>query len=764
MNKIFLKKILILILGVQLLIPGIALAGQPSVDCRTNPNPETFTHLCKNVDDILCKEVPDQIRRSCDERDKTIVHSEMTATEVYNFASGCLISAAKSFAEFFTVFLPDLCEAIWDLSKDAYEAATSPGFLSSLKGAYESAKSMATDVYEAFQKNPGEYFNEIWTKLIDSVSPLIQKYDCMSPQAKVEKICGVIGEWVMPPAILAKVIVRGTKAAKELIDLKLLSQAVKPKPVVSTVFNPSLGMDAFKLKFGKELQLREGANLDFIQKMEQDAVAKNVRTIYFDVENSVQKTLNDQVFSDKNAVDAINNSFFEKFNKNLSNHPELMSRLEGEYKDYKSYRIRLSLKPGDDPKKYEEMLASLYKKSNDDFINDDSFNVIAKNIPPRTDSIVDPSTWFLSGAGDNALEANMAARSSRKAVSENTGKPQLALFRSQADVLSEEVLGIEKLRLGLQSDKKLLSGKIMETAANGNIIPSKAMIGILRKIKPQDFATEKEFLDAIASKTKVLFGEDISADTSRGLALYFKKVDSLSPPLFVTKRVTIDLKQAEHGIVSVDFAGVGVDNIYEQMKALGQAGNAASAEKKLSQSFSKMQAGIDQVTKQMDDAKKVFDSAVAKIEKSDKKGTLFSGDDGIFMPNGQAWGLKEKTTLVSELAKSGDPSKFRVTFVSSHYSDGKVIPPAERSKRIVRAENLEKEMRSKFVGIKNISDSDAKKIISAIDYTPNEKGGVFNLILSGKKFSADEIKSIEDAFKKSIESEAGESIGKVIVN
>lgn len=747
----------------QLVIPGIVMAGGPPVDCRTNPNPETFTRLCKNVDDILCKEVPDQIRRSCDERDKTIVHSQMTASEVYNFASGCLISAAKSFTEFFTVFLPDLCKAIWDLSKDAYEAATAPGFLSSLKGAYESARSMASDVYEAFQKNPGEYFNEIWTKIIDSVSPLIQKYDCMSPQAKVEKICGVIAEWVMPPAILAKVIVRGTKAAKELIDLKLISQAVRPKPVIKTAFNPLLEMDAFKAKYGKELHLKEGANLDFVQKMEQDAVAKNVRTIYFDVENSVQKTLNDQVFADKNAVDAINNSFFEKFNKNLSNNPELMSRLEGEYKDYKSYRIRLNLKPGDDPKKYEEMLAMLYKKSNDDFVNEDAFKAIAKNISPRTDAVVDPSTWFLSGAGDNALEANMAARSARKAVNESTVKPQLALFRSQAASLSEEVAEIEKLRTGLVSNKKLLTAKLMETAANGNVIPSKTMIGILRKIKPQDFSTEKEFLEAIASKTKDTFGENISPETSKALALYFKKVDSLSPPLFTTSKVTIDLKQAEHGIVSVDFAGVGVDNIYEQMKVLGQAGDAASAEKRLGQSFSQMQTGIDQVTKKMNDAKKVFDSAVAKIEKSDKKATLFSGDDGIFMPNTKSWGLNEKTNLVSELAKSGDPSKFRVTFVSSHYSNGKIIPPSERSKRIVRAENLEKEMRSKFVGFKNISDSDAKKIISAIDYTPSEKGGVFNLILSGKKFSSEELKSIEDAFQKSIKPEAGESIGKVIV-
>lgn len=708
------------------------------------------------MDDILCKEIPDSIRRSCNERDRTIIHSKMTATEVYQFASGCLTSAAKSFAEFFTVFLPDLCKSIWKLAQDSYQAVKSPGFLSNLKGAYESARSMASDVYEAFKKNPGEYFNEIWTKIIDAVSPLIEKYDCMSPQAKVEKVCGVVAEWVMPPALLAKVIVKGTKAAKELIHLKAAAKASKVKPI-------SIELNAFKAKYAKELKLKEGANKDFILRMEQDAAARNVRAIYFDVENSVQKTLNDQVFTEKTAVDAINNSFFEKFNRNLGKNSDLMSRLEGEYKDYKSYRIRLKLRPGDDQKKYELLLASLYKKTNEEFVTDDAFKAIAKSMPPRTDAVVDPASWFLSGAGDNALEANMAARSARSSAAKGKTS-ELTLFKDQAAALSREVEGIEKLRSSLISNKLLIEKNILEKSSNGNIIPSKSMVGILRKVKPSDFTTEKDFFNAIKLKTKEIYGADLDDDTTRSLGLYFKKVDSLSPPLFATERVLIDLKQANHGIVSVDFAGIGVDNIYEQMKVLSEVPLAGSVEKKLSQSFSKMQVGVDQVTKQMNDAKKSFDEAVAKIEKTDKKSTQFSGDDGIFMPGSKKWDLADKSKLINELARTGDPAKFRVTFVATHFDNGKIIQTAERSQRIVRAENLEKDIRSKIIGIKKISDQDAKKFISAIDYTPSEKGGVFNLILSGKKFTPAEAKTIEDAFRASIKKESGESIGKIIIN
>jgi len=837
------KKIIILILSLQLLLPTL---GYAAASCRAPKANESFTRLCQNVDDIICKDVPDGLRRSCDERDRTIVHPGMSANEVYHFAKGCMQSAAKSFVEFFTEFLPDLCLAVWDLTKGTYQAITSPGFLTSIKGAYESARSMAVDVYEAVKKDPGLYFNEIWSKITEAISPLIARYDCMSPQAKVEKICGIAAEWVMPPAILAKVIVHGTKAAKELItvgalvkkgkpkglhnievfesapkislkeshllfkkykdlgysleDFKLMHlrgklQEIKPadlksldtlqgkeqyarltgknkpiEPVVSSIKKevvsakksptPSNELELFKTKYAKEITLVPGANSDFLKRIELDVANTEKHALYFDVENSVQKTLNDQVFLDKVAVDTINNSFFEKFNQNLRSNPELMSHLEGEYKDYKSYRIRLKLKDGEDPKKYEDLLAALYKKTNEDFANDPILKKVIRTIPPRTDAVIDPANWFLSGAGENALEANMSARTARNSL--GNAPPRLTHFRAHVTSLSSEVHGIEKLRGTLAAKQQLLDKKILEKAADGIIIPSKAMIGILRKIKPSDFSTEEAFIASIRQKSKSLFGESLDETTARDLALYFKKVDALSPPMFSAERVAIDLKQAKKGIVSIDFAGIGVDNIYEQMKSLSKVDYTnASSEQLLRESFTKMQDGVNQVTHQMGEAKDSFSSAVGKIEKSKNKTTLFSGDDGIFMPSSHTWSANEKVAFVGELAQSADPSKYRVTFVATHFPSGKIIPTAERSKRIVRAESVEKEIRAKIIGIDKISNEDAKKFITAIDYAPEENGGVFNLIISGKKFSSEELKTIEDAFKSTIKK--GESFGKVIV-
>jgi hypothetical protein len=746
--------------------------------------------------------------------------------------------------------------AIWKVTKETYYSATAPrdtslletfynevttyDYASSIKGAYESARSMASDVYEAIHQDPGVFFSNIWNKIVDTVGPLVAKYDCLSPQSKVEKICGFIGEWIVPPLFLAKVIVRGTKGLKELIELGRLSKANKQRAL--EVLAPSgaiphltlkayyqlfneykkLGytIDDFKLMdlrgslhqinakdlrpldtiegqtqyerlvgkehpkaspkdfppltealndlketYAVERELAANANKDFIRHTEMDAAKEASDILYFDVENAFQKTLNDQVFADKKVVDAINNSFFDKFYTNLRKSPELMSRLEGEYKDYKSFRIRLHLKAGDDPKKYEQLLNDLYQKTNHDFVNDEHLKKVVKLMPPRTDAITDPHNWFLSGAGDNALEANMAARASRSTLnSAKSSQPKLIHFREHAQSFRKEIVAIEELRKILALDRKLFNKRLLEKTANGDIIPSKAMINILRKIKPTDFSSEAEYLAKVRSQIQTIFGTSVDNSTIKSLGSYFEKVNALSPPLFLAERVAIDLNQAQKGIVSVDFTSIGVDNIYEQMKGLAEINRKSkNGDQILEKSFSNMQSGVDKVTREMNEAKEYFRHAVARTERSPTNTPFFSGDDGIFMPKNRGWNEVDKIRLARDLAKAPDPSKFRVTFVSSHFPDGNPIPAYERSKRIVRAENLEKDIRSKIIGIEKISDLEAKKFISAIDYAPSPSGGVFNLILSGRKYSPSELSMIESAFKENLQKTNGERFGKIIL-
>lgn len=753
------KKVLILLFIVHFTLTSVAFAldVNEGAFCKMPKAQGAIQGLCNNVDDIICKDVPAAKRRSCNEAEHSIIHENMSASEVFSFTKSCLVAAGISFTEFFTDFLPDLCKELWKLTKEGYEIVANGKVLATMKGSLESASSVAADVYEVIRENPAGFLKNFWNQLIEAIGPMIANFDCMKPEAKVEKVCGSLTEWIMPPAIFAKVLAKGPKAAREIYEMRLRRAHLK-----GGMPDRSIVLDRFKAAYGTELKLKPHANEDFMEKMKADAkITPKPKIIYLDVENSVLKALNDKIFVDKKAVDAISNSFFQKLYQQLKNSPELASRLDGEYKDYKSLRLRLKLRPGDDSKKFEELFNQIYKKSNDEFALDFSKKEMSKLIPPRTDELGDVKSWFLAGAGSDPLEANMASRASRNLKERGQS---VALFKSHTELLSKELSEIEQLRLGLTQNKKVMTDKIFDPLPNANAIPSKAMINIMRKVKPSDFENIGEYLAVIKKKGREQFGVDLDDATVMSLTQYFKKVDSLSPPLFSAERVLLDLGSANNGIVSVDFAGIGVDNIYQQMKALAEVDLKKSApEASLQKAFQKMQSGVDQVSEEMNQAKKYFAHEMQKIEKSPKSQTLFSGDDGIHMPSA-ALTHKQKLSLVKELAASPDPSKYRVTFVSTMFDDNKLMPVAERSQRIVRAELVEKDLRAKIIGLGKISEQEGRKIITAIDYKAAPKGGEFNLIISGKDLSKKEMQLVIDSFRSVLKSADGEIVGEVIFN
>jgi hypothetical protein len=423
--------------------------------------------------------------------------------------------------------------------------------------------------------------------------------------------------------------------------------------------------------------------------------------------------------------------------------------------------LGFAMKNGEDPKVYQALLENLYKKTSNDFVRELEQKKISHLIPPRNDGLEDTSRWFLSGIGNNSIEANMAARAARK---NSTSPGAVSHFKTHSLNLYNDITDIEKIRISLSANKDLISLKVLEKTESGAIIPSKSMIGLLRKIKPGDFATLDEYIAKIQSKSSDLLGVSLDKKTIIDLTTYFRKVDSLSPPLFSTERVLIDLNKANNGIVSIDFAGVGVDNIYQQMKALSEINlSKLTQEEALKKSFGGMQSSVDKVTAEMNQAKENFSKSVSNIEGHSKNQPKFSGDDGIHMPMNKAWSADEKLNLVTNLSQTSDPSKYRVTFVSSHFKDGKVIPLEERSKCIVRAETIEKDLRSLMTGTSKIPESLSKKIITAIDYSPAKSGGSFNLLVGGsEQLSAKEIELIKKSFESTLLKDKGESLGEII--
>lgn len=516
---------------------------------------------------------------------------------------------------------------------------------------------------------------------------------------------------------------------------------------------------SYKLKY-TALTVRESDNRNYLKLADIDKKLKREHIVYFDVENAAQKKLNDAVIRDKGMVDAINNSFIDKFNTNLSADPLLKKSLQGNYQDYKSLRLRLIASTDEEAASLQQRLNAVYKKTNDEFVSEFQERGLTKLIAPRTDETVDISTWFLSGSGNTPLEANMAARSARTSGFAN-GNATTMSFAKQVDNLHADVFSIEGLRKSLAADSSLIKSGVMAQSDNGSVIPTKEMIGILRKIKLSDCDSVADFYDKIRKKTKSLIGADLKDSHIESLTKYFDKVDSLSPPLFQRSRETIDLGKAKNGIVSVDFTGVGVDNAYEQMKGLGNVNYSQSNKRVLlKDAFDKIQGNVDSVTEEMNKAKRIF-SYVTKDPAAPKVMPVFSGDDGILMP-AKNWADGEKKEVLKALSKAHDPSKFRVTFTKTEYLNGTSVPIVQRSARIVRAEEIEKSLRELVTGHDKITPLRAKQMIFAIDSTPLENGGRYKLYIGGLKPTVEERKLIEESFLKGIPMKSGEAAERVI--
>ncbi len=562
---------------------------------------------------------------------------------------------------------------------------------------------------------------------------------------------------------LEKALVQSEKAEDGKVTLSQNSNSRTKSPTQTYKDWGSPRAQDYKVKYGAD-KIGYAQNRRFMQLMDDDTVYKR-SLLHFDVENAAQKKLNDLILGDKGMVDAVNNSFFEKINKMIRNDRELMERTQAYYKDYKSLRYRFQLRETDDRVYFQNKLNEIYKKANDEFVAEFKASQLHMQIPPIADQATDVSTWFMAGMDDTPLLANMAARKAREMGFKN-GNGKAVSFKEVVDSYFDDVVSMEETRKKLASSKNLVSSGVMAPDPDGFVIPSKEMIKILRKYKPNDATDIGEYVQQIGDKVKKMFGTHISDDEIMELTNYFKKVDSVSPPLFIRTRDKIDLGAAVEDIVSVDFAGVGVDNAYEQMRALAKMDYSKSGvagfnkEDFLKKAFQNVQRNVDGVTDSMNKAKRFFSSVTIDPNKPEFR-PVFSGDDGIFMPQ-LKWGKNEKVELVKKLADSGDPSKYRVTFVPTKFYDGSLIPVHQRSSRIVRAEDIEKKLREVAVAVDKIKPERAGRMIFAVESIPMSRGGKFNLIVGGHKLSEEEKNILNDSLKKVIDHAGGETFGEII--
>lgn len=463
-----------------------------------------------------------------------------------------------------------------------------------------------------------------------------------------------------------------------------------------------------------------------------DDIPPGKKPVYFDVENSVLKQLNDEIMETKDLSDATGNLFNRILFDKIQKSPELAGKLEGRYRDFKSLRFRFLIDEGEDSTAILKALKKLYSESTSEFEKALSATGLGPLWARRNGQLGDPKKWFLAGTGETPLEANMAARQARGMLKEPGSSSKLVEYKSRIDNLAKDIKGVESLRLELQGTRSLGEAKIMVNAGGKKKVLSKDAIGILRKTKSGDFDSTEKYHAALNTQFKKLFGVEVEAKDLNKMTTYFESVDSLAPPLFVRNRAGIDLGQSENGLVSVDFTGVGVDNAYQAMVGLAKNTTQGSNKAMVGKALEAVDEYVEKVTDSMNQAKRTFNAGTKKVTHA-RKPAVFSGDDGIYFPD-SSWNLKDKEKLVRNLGRK-DPAKYRVTFVETKYPDGTSIPVSNRSEYIVRAEKIEKEIRKMVtgVGVDKISPEDAKKLMIAIDFKPSQTTkGEWGVLLGGK--------------------------------
>ncbi len=506
----------------------------------------------------------------------------------------------------------------------------------------------------------------------------------------------------------------------------------------------------FKKKYASaNLQLN---NQEFIH-LSKRPLRKNEQRLYFDVENAVLKKLNDAVLEDKELGDAVTNLIANRVYNAVKHDPLLKDKLKAEYKDYKSLRLMFVLKKGENTQAYVTRLKEIYAQATKELKRELEQTELPKLWQAREGQLGNPEQWFLAGVGEDVLQANMAARSARGMLKQSTTGKLLSFTHAQK-LLKQHVRTINSLQQRLAQEKELVVHGILEAPDNGKVLLADPVIEIVRKADRSQ--GDEAFIAGVRARIKKLYGIELADKQLVDIINYVQEVDALSPPLLLTKREIIPYEQATHGLVSVDFAGIGVRNIKASMRAL-----SSTKGRTLEEQLQAVDKAVEQVTLEMKRDKGFYRDTIARRYQSEQN-VYFSGDDGIFIP-GKTLTLKDKISLTKELGEK-HASRFRLTFVDTSYQSGKEIPAELRSELVVKAEGVEKAIRKKVFGKGShfIDPAKGQEVMLAVNFhSITGEHGTIDLLASGP-LNASDVEKLRYSLKEYLK-DNGLRLGKVIV-
>lgn len=444
---------------------------------------------------------------------------------------------------------------------------------------------------------------------------------------------------------------------------------------------------------------------------------------FVDIENSKLKWMND-TWKDKDFATAVTNRYQNLLLQNLEEFQKKYPGIEiHPYSDFKS--VRLAIKGPLNPEMTKD-LERVFLKSNQDLSQElrDSQLIRARGIERPQD---EPELWFRAGLGDTADHANMAARYSRihpQASLQSFNDPQLH------QTLSSTLNEVKSLHQDLAQNPKLSS---LRELSQTRSIPS-------FRSEFYDLARKSSSPEELQAKLKRYHAVDLSLDEAREAKKYTDAVDRFSASLHLEKRQIPTVEGAKEGALSLDFAGLGGENLKHTADGLFKSQN-------LEEAIKQSRLAEQRVTQIFETRKKERTQIISNYL-SDKKGLKdlkiqCSGDDCIAIFPSRI-SLKDQRELIQRLSRTDQPAGVRVSFVGD-----KVSSPTDRALLANHGETLEKYTREALQS--QIDSEKLRRITLGVVMQGDKAGqGPVRLLIGNSqvKLTPDELARLEQAFQQ----------------
>jgi hypothetical protein len=410
--------------------------------------------------------------------------------------------------------------------------------------------------------------------------------------------------------------------------------------------------------------------------------------LYSESELAILKDLNEKIIGDKNLVTALTNLYKKILFTTLTDpsYAPLRNELVAKYSDYKSVRLAFKHRTPE----LEKLVTQLHESAGKIFKRELDRNGVQAYFGHKHPAVRMPENWHLSGLGGSVDEAGFAARMNRKNAYEGFQVPTQSFAKVRQTVQDDldEWKDLQTILKEHRSRSKWVDAGMLELQ-NGNPILTTDFIDTIKKTNPKYLGStiQKKFGVATDDTERLIL-----------IRLLEKTNSSFSAGIFQAHRLELHSLPAEHGVISIDFAGQGAKNTNEVMRQLSDP-----RIKTVDQSL-RATRRAERVSTRLFDAQKIYLRSVVDQLTSRgimPKGTLvfFSGDDGLIVLGGK---LKNPETTVRELLKALDQAPSLIASEKAPrlvYAPEKATTPSEvstRGRRIIQAEGLEKKLRAEI--------------------------------------------------------------------